>query len=158
MSKMNTTVRPLDKVLPQLRKVRQYQPAQWGACCPAHDDNSPSLSVRETPDGAVLLKCFAGCEVAAIVAALGLEVAELFPPNTSRYPPDQAAVRARTKHRLPRLLTASQALALLYTEAMVMTASGGSMVRGKTLSEADHQRMMQAMGRITYIYSEANPA
>ena len=32
------------------------------ACCPAHDDHNPSLSVSEGEAGLILLNCFAGCE------------------------------------------------------------------------------------------------
>lgn len=48
------------------------------ARCPAHDDRSPSLSIREGRDGRVLLRCHAGCEIEAIVHALGLAVHDLF--------------------------------------------------------------------------------
>lgn len=48
------------------------------ARCPAHDDRSPSLSVREAAGGKVLLYCFAGCETAAVVAALGMSMGDLF--------------------------------------------------------------------------------
>jgi putative DNA primase/helicase len=41
----------------------------WSACCPAHDDHNPSLSITEK-DGRVLVHCFAGCEQDAIIAAL----------------------------------------------------------------------------------------
>ena len=37
--------------------------------CPAHDDKSPSLSVKQD-GGRLLLHCFAGCEYEAIVEAL----------------------------------------------------------------------------------------
>jgi hypothetical protein len=47
------------------------------ACCPAHNDKSPSLSVRLI-DNKWLLKCFAGCENKDIVAALGLKMSDLF--------------------------------------------------------------------------------
>jgi hypothetical protein len=43
------------------------------ARCPAHDDRNPSLSVRLGDHGRVLLKCHAGCEYAAIAAALELK-------------------------------------------------------------------------------------
>lgn len=46
--------------------------------CPAHDDGKNSLSVSEGRDGKVLLKCFAGCEIQAIVSSIGLEVKDLF--------------------------------------------------------------------------------
>ena len=42
----------------------------WVACCPAHDDTTPSLSINETSAGKVLVKCFAGCPQAAVIAAL----------------------------------------------------------------------------------------
>jgi hypothetical protein len=51
------------------------------ARCPAHDDRSPSLSVNVGAGGAVLLKCFAGCDTASICASLGLSVRDLFPPR-----------------------------------------------------------------------------
>ncbi|MFM7698894.1 MAG: CHC2 zinc finger domain-containing protein, partial [Limnohabitans sp.] len=50
---------PIELVLSRLDKVRQRQVGQWSACCPSHKDTTPSLSVRETEDGAVLLHCFA---------------------------------------------------------------------------------------------------
>lgn len=52
--------------------------------CPAHDDKHPSLRVGEGDDGRTLLKCFAGCETANIVAALGLTLADLFPEPIHR--------------------------------------------------------------------------
>ena len=51
----------------------------WLALCPAHDDRRPSLSVSEGTDGRALVYCFAGCPVAAIVAALALTVRDLMP-------------------------------------------------------------------------------
>ena len=46
--------------------------------CPAHEDGKSSLSVGRARDGGVLLKCFAGCQPKDIVAALGLEMKDLF--------------------------------------------------------------------------------
>ena len=42
----------------------------WMARCPAHPDTTPSLSINETPAGKVLVKCFAGCSQAEVIAAL----------------------------------------------------------------------------------------
>ncbi len=39
------------------------------ACCPAHDDRRPSLSISER-DGKLLVKCHAGCEQAVVWGAL----------------------------------------------------------------------------------------
>jgi putative DNA primase/helicase len=49
----------------------------WSARCPAHDDRNPSLSLRDSATGGVLVKCFAGCpknEIIASLKALGLWV------------------------------------------------------------------------------------
>jgi hypothetical protein len=56
----------------------------WMARCPAHEDRFPSLSVGVSNDGLILLKCFAGCTVEAIVAAVGLEMRDLFADDDGR--------------------------------------------------------------------------
>src|SRR5262245_8010557 len=69
-----------------LEKLRSVKNASDGylTCCPAHDDQSPSLSIDTGDDGRILLKCFAGCEIEKIVTALGLTLADLFPKNGKR--------------------------------------------------------------------------
>jgi Bifunctional DNA primase/polymerase, N-terminal/AAA domain len=53
--------------------------------CPAHHDRNPSLSVDVTPDGTILLRCFAGCTTQEIMAALRRPMSDLFTePNTPR--------------------------------------------------------------------------
>lgn len=42
----------------------------WMARCPAHEDRQPSLSIRNTPDGLVLVCCQAGCSQTQVIAAL----------------------------------------------------------------------------------------
>ena len=86
---------PADKLLPLLNKVHLLKPSQWVACCPAHDDRNPSLKITEAGDGTLLLKCWAGCPAAQIVAAIGLDMRDLFPDGgqrSSRQGPSRAAV------------------------------------------------------------------
>lgn len=66
-----------------LSLVRGIKPAGhgWKAQCPAHDDKTPSLSITQGDNGCVLLKCHAGCETRAVVAALGLKESDLFEPT-----------------------------------------------------------------------------
>lgn len=71
--------RPVEHVLSRLQGVRQTGEGRWVALCPAHDDAHPSLAVRETPEGKVLLRCWAGCPTSAVLAALGLSWSNLFP-------------------------------------------------------------------------------
>jgi putative DNA primase/helicase len=42
----------------------------WMACCPAHDDRDPSLSIRNAGDGKMLVRCHAGCDQERVIAVL----------------------------------------------------------------------------------------
>ena len=42
----------------------------WTARCPAHDDRTPSLSIRDAEDNKVLVRCHAGCDQERVIAAL----------------------------------------------------------------------------------------
>ena len=69
---------PLDLFLSSLSEATQGA-GGYVARCPAHDDRHPSLSVGEGDDGRVLLHCHAGCSPEAVVGAMGLTMADLFP-------------------------------------------------------------------------------
>ncbi|MBW1639567.1 AAA family ATPase [Microbacterium resistens] len=70
------------------------------AQCPAHDDADPSLSVnyRKGTPGRVLMKCHAGCDIAAVLDALGLTMRDLFDgsPVEVRYTYDNGREVIRT--------------------------------------------------------------
>ena len=78
------------RLLNRLQNVRVSGHGQWMACCPAHDDRNPSLSIGEV-DGRVLLHCFVGCDAKAILAAVGLTFADL---NSSHNPIENVAAAA----------------------------------------------------------------
>jgi hypothetical protein len=42
----------------------------WMARCPAHDDREPSLAITDAKDGAVLVRCHAGCDQQDVIEAL----------------------------------------------------------------------------------------
>lgn len=42
----------------------------WFACCPAHEDREPSLAIRDSDDGRVLVHCHAGCDQRDVIDAL----------------------------------------------------------------------------------------
>ena len=74
-------IRP-DDLLSRLVKVRKGQTGQWTACCPAHNDRTPSLKISQRADGKISLHCFAGCHINDICEAIGIRVNDLY-PNTS---------------------------------------------------------------------------
>jgi hypothetical protein len=67
----------IDEVLGRLAKVRPNGERSWMACCPAHADRNPSLSVSDGEGGRTLFKCFAGCPAESVAAALGYRMADL---------------------------------------------------------------------------------
>jgi len=82
--------------------VKASGAGKWQALCPSHDDKSPSLSVTETNDGTLLLRCWAGCNASEIVGAVGLRLSDLFPKVDHSYQArtaSRALIEARQQER-----------------------------------------------------------
>jgi len=86
----------LEQVLSQLKGVRTSMHG-WRACCPAHADRRPSLSIGLGEHDQVLLKCFAGCSLERIVETMGLTMTDLFPDATNASD-EQATQPGKTPH------------------------------------------------------------
>lgn len=69
----------VENLLSRLEKVRPNGRQRWMACCPAHADRTPSLSITEQQNGKVSVKCFAGCSGEEVMGAVGMSLAELYP-------------------------------------------------------------------------------
>lgn len=81
----------IDDILARLQGVKKNG-SGWMACCPAHADKNPSLSVSEK-DGKVLLKCFAGCTYEQIIAALDMPVNDSAPKTPKQSKPKNGVKR-----------------------------------------------------------------
>lgn len=88
----------------RLPKFHSTKDGQFIACCPAHRDRNPSLSIGVNTDGAILLTCFAGCPTADIVAALRMRQADLFPVTEANI------TVKKPVRRLPAVPTAYKAI------------------------------------------------
>jgi DNA primase (bacterial type) len=67
----------IDDILARLQGVKKNG-SGYMACCPAHEDKNPSLSVCEK-SGKILIKCFAGCSYETIMSALDMPVNDAMP-------------------------------------------------------------------------------
>jgi hypothetical protein len=76
---------PLETLLAKLSGVKKAGKG-WSARCPAHEDRNASLSVSEGDDGRALVKCHAGCDTSAVLAAIDLKLANLFPAKAGATP------------------------------------------------------------------------
>lgn len=128
---------PAGRLLSRLDRVKQPGPDRWQARCPAHDDKGPSLSIRELPDGRVLLHCFAGCSAGEVLAAVGLTLGDLFPePLAPHLPPER------------RPFPALDVLRAVAFELRVAFAGAASVLAGEPLSANDVDRLHLAVERI----------
>jgi hypothetical protein len=78
---------PADIVLARLKALRLRITGtgpHWQACCPAHPDINPSLSISEDRDGVLLIHCFASCETEDVLAKLGLTLRHAYPSLYAR--------------------------------------------------------------------------
>ena len=126
-------------LLPLLRQVKSSRAGQWMAACPAHHDRHPSLSLRLLADGRVLIKCWAGCHVRDIVAALRLDMRVLF-PSTCSWP-------APARDTLPQWRI--QALRdMVQLERLILSLFQARVDRGILSTAADRKRVLQATSRL----------
>ena len=135
------------KLLDRLGRVKPTGPGRWLACCPAHEDRSPSLSIRELDDGRILLHDFGGCEVDDVLAALGLSLSDLF-----EKPLAHQAAASQSKPPARDILEA------LDHEITVAVLILDDVVRRRRVGENDVTRLAQAAARIGAARDMANPA
>jgi hypothetical protein len=126
---------PIEALLARLDVVRDNGRGRWVARCPAHDDRSPSLSIRETSDGTVLIHDHAGCSPVDILAAVGLELRDLFPAPLSHHRP------ARRCHRVP----AHQVLDAISHALTVLTLADSKLKRGDSLDDDEREALDRAL-------------
>ncbi len=88
--------RPIDRVLGKLPDCKASGKG-WVACCPAHDDHNPSLSITEGEGGKVLLKCHADCETEAVLSAIQLTFADLSPAAEASSRTDSQRVNGESR-------------------------------------------------------------
>lgn len=132
---------PIDRVLARLDGVRATRDGEWRAFSPFQERRrARTLSVKECGDGSVLLHDFAGHDTREVLEALGLELADLFPP--------QPGARSAARHRrwTPRL-SARDALDALSREGWVLLIFGRRAVR----FEATHDDWLRARAAVEQI-------
>jgi hypothetical protein len=115
-------------LLEKLEKVRSSGQDRWMACCPAHDDRTPSLQITQANDR-VLIHCHAGCGGAEVLEAVGLDFSVL-------YPQDQTQDYVRPAYKKPVL--EDQCFTAIYKEAIR---------RGNTPPQADTDRYKMILAK-----------
>lgn len=136
------TSSPAELLLSHLEGVRRVGKDRFVACCPAHGDKHPSLAIRETDDGVLLIHCFAGCEVSSILGSISLDVSDLYPKNE---------VSNRKAERRP--FSANDLILLAAWESLLASIIASDVARGDL---TDKERLVIAAGRLQHIAEVAN--
>lgn len=140
---MTQTRSPIETLLARLEGVRgNPNEHQWAARCPAHRDRSPSLSIRELDDETLLIHCHAGCSIESILASIGLELTDLFPPKPE--------IRKSTRYALS-LQELRQIADILALETEIIRLYARDAAAGKTIPDADRARFDLAQQRVDHI-------
>jgi hypothetical protein len=141
---------PVENLISRLDKVKGRN-GSWTARCPAHADKGPSLAVREGEDGRVLLHCFAGCETASVLGAIGMDMTDLFPPDDKRreHP-------ATGKPSMKPAFFASDLMRIIHMEALVVQIVAFDIANSKPINQETRERMLTAYQRIDEAVRYAN--
>jgi hypothetical protein len=135
----------LETLLSRLKKVRGRD-GSWMACCPSHDDKSPSMTIRDE-QGKILIHCFAGCSVPDILGAVQMDMTDLFPVRDDFIPPHQP-LRPRFR--------AADLLKVVSFEATIVAVSAHDLAQGRVLSKEDHARLRLSIERINEALEASN--
>ncbi len=129
----------IDALLSRLGGVKETGHGKYVARCPAHEDRSPSLAIRECSDGRILIHDFAGCETEDVLAALGLTFSDIMPERLG----DEKGFKS-TRQRFD----ARQVLATLDHEALVTAVIAADFLEHKNIDENTWSRLGVAVERI----------
>ena len=128
-----------DSLLSRLDRVKETGHGKYIARCPAHEDRSPSLAIKEGDDGRVLLHCFAGCETQDVLSAIGMTFSDVMPE------------RIGSEHSykpVKQRFDAKQVLRVLRAEATLVAIAAENIAQGIMLNDVDRDRVFNAACRI----------
>ncbi len=127
----------IETLISRLDGVKETGHGKYVARCPAHDDKSPSLAIKECSDGRILIHDFAGCETEDVLAAVGLNFSDVMPErigNEHSYKP------------LKSIFDARQVLECVSHELMIVCLLANKYAQ--RVEREDQARLMLAASRI----------
>lgn len=131
-------------LLSLLSGVKNTGRDKWLAQCPAHDDRSPSLAIKQIDDR-LLIRCFAGCGYLDVLAAIGLDANALFPdrhldPNEPR--------------RKPPRFNKSELFDIAINEAGILALGWNDLLVNGSVTDTDRERVQRAYSTVMDLLCE----
>jgi len=128
----------LDNFVSRLNKAKRTGKDSWIACCPAHQDKNPSMTIKEVQEGMLLVHCFAGCSITDIVGAIGMDLSDLMP--------DRVADEVRKPSKIP--FNARDVLECIKSDATLLCVFISDTVNNKQITASDAANAYKAAARI----------
>ena len=141
----------INEFLNRLSGVEEVKENQWVGSCPAHDDQRPSLGVKQGDDGRTLLHCLAGCTTASILQALDLDWKDLFPTTHERVRPKRNIDRLWKRYCVLRDRVYGKPRVPdheMRQWSSVSRAWENAMVHGATLTDENERKEMRSLWRL----------
>ena len=113
---------------------------EYQCLCPAHNDKTASLSIKNLPDERILIHCFAGCAANDILEAVGLTFDDIVPKRLGDFKP------------VSKPFNPYAVLKAISNETLLVALAGLEVANGKTLLQEDKDRLMIAVNRLREAY------
>ena len=113
---------------------------EYQCLCPAHNDKTASLSIKNLPDERILIHCFAGCAANDILGAVGLTFNDIVPKRLGDFKP------------VSKPFNPYAVLKAISNETLLVALAGLEVANGKTLPQEDKDRLMIAVNRLREAY------
>ncbi len=76
----------INLLLSRLQGVKKIKGSdKWVALCPAHNDKTPSLSIRQLEDSRILINCWSGCGAIDVLESIDMNFQHLMPDDAISY-------------------------------------------------------------------------
>ena len=134
----------INDLLNRLSKVKQTGAGKWVACCPAHEDRSPSLSIRQADDR-ILIYCFAGCGADEVVGSVGMSLSDLMPESVGHNKPYEGVPEYNK----------SELFDVMVGETAIFMVAARQIALGVPFSDVDTKRIRLAESRLDKVISLA---
>jgi hypothetical protein len=121
--------------------VRETGNGQYSCRCPAHEDKSASLGIKQGDGDRILLNCFAGCDVKSILESVGLDWKDIM---------NEEKLYQAEKYKFNPFAV----LKAIRDEVLIIGLASADIRKGKPLNDEDHDRLLKAVGNVRDAYAK----
>ncbi len=130
----------LQDVLNNFDNVKESGSGQYSCRCPAHEDKSNSLGIKQGDGERIMMNCFAGCDTKHILDAVGLDWKDILPSNDYN---EQVKEKGFNPYSV---------LKMIRDEVLIIGLASVDIKKGKALSDKEHDRLLKAIGNVRSAY------